>query len=357
MGVQPHRSRDVRRTAPGGRRLDRAAFRAGGQHLHRARLSGGACSPGRGRCWMPPPPLRAPWLWYLCTLATAAAAVALPTWAATVYLFLAPLSYAVIRVTPVRRGSALGCGAAGRGVRDHPRWGRADPHDPAASAAASVDAAQTTALARYSHAVRQHAPRSTRAGDSIVHDSVLTTLLSAAAPAPDSEALAAADGGDAIGHLQDAAPPPRRRDDRSAGQVASRIVGATATSPPRSRCRRRRTTRVGYPAVQATTPCIPPVQAMVNSLQHAGSAHVPGRTLAERRRHRTAGRCGSRSATPASGSIRCPPSRWAGSGCGSRSSSGSPVPVATCTSTPARGTARHPIVWHRRRGQRRREMA
>ena len=70
-----------------------------------------------------------------------------------------------------------------------------------------MDAAQATALDRYSHAVRQHALEVERVQvDSIVHDSVLTTLLSAArAYTPEAKELAARMAGAAIGHLRDAA--------------------------------------------------------------------------------------------------------------------------------------------------------
>src|SRR5690606_23597529 len=73
--------------------------------------------------------------------------------------------------------------------------------------ARSVDAAQQTALDRYAHAVRHHAVEVERARvDSIVHDSVLTTLLAAArAETPDSKRLAASMAGYAIGHVREAA--------------------------------------------------------------------------------------------------------------------------------------------------------
>ena len=73
-------------------------------------------------------------------------------------------------------------------------------------AATQVDRAQQTALERYSHAVRQHAIEAERVQvDAIVHDSVLTTLLSAArAYTPEAKELAATMAGNAIGHLREA---------------------------------------------------------------------------------------------------------------------------------------------------------
>ena len=74
------------------------------------------------------------------------------------------------------------------------------------NAATAVDRAQQTALERYSHAVRQHAIEAERVQvDAIVHDSVLTTFLSAArAFTPEAKELAATMAGNAIGHLRDA---------------------------------------------------------------------------------------------------------------------------------------------------------
>jgi hypothetical protein len=223
-----------------------------------------------------------PWLWYLCTLATAAAAVALPTWAATVYLFLAPLAYAVIRITP--SGGAARWDAAlldavyaiilGGAVLILMTLLR--------SAAASVDAAQTTALARYSHAVRQHATEVERVQvDSIVHDSVLTTLLSAAsAYDPDSEALAGRMAASAIGHLKDAAAAsPDGEATVPPSQVASRIVGATSTLSAPFDVRGVADDPRGIPVQAADAVYSAAVQAMVNSLQHAGNAPSTERWL------------------------------------------------------------------------------
>jgi signal transduction histidine kinase len=216
-----------------------------------------------------------PWLWYLCTLATAAAAVALPTWMASLYLFVAPLAYAVIRVTPSGGGAqwqsalldtvyAIILGGAVLILMTLLR-----------SAAASLDAAQTTALARYSHAIRQHATEVERVQvDSIVHDSVLTTLLSAAsAYNADSRALAGRMAEQAIGHLKDAAAVVP--DDESSvplSQVATRIIGATTTLSAPFALHSQPVVEGSIPVQAADAVYSAAVQAMVNSLQHAGSS-------------------------------------------------------------------------------------
>lgn len=216
-----------------------------------------------------------PWLWFLCTVATASATIALSTWGATVYLVVAPVVYGIIRLTPSGGGASWDLAALdtvyaillGGAVLMIIALLR--------GAAASLDAAQATALARYSHAVRQHATEVERVQvDSIVHDSVLTTLLSAArAYAPDAMELSAVMAGNAIGHLKEAeASSPDDESTVGLNQLADRISGAAATlSAPFN----VHTVGIGIGAVPvqvAEALYSAAVQAMVNSLQHAGPA-------------------------------------------------------------------------------------
>lgn len=223
-----------------------------------------------------------PWLWFLCTVATAAAAIAFSVWVASAYLILAPAVYGVIRLTPS---------------------GGAAPWDLAAldtvyaillggavlmiitllrGAAAKLDAAQTTALARYSHAVRQHATEIERVQvDSIVHDSVLTTLLSAArAYTPEAMQLAATMAANAIGHLREAeASAPDDESMVSVVQVSDRILGASSTLSAPFEARALGVGVGSMPVQAAEALYSAAVQAMVNSLQHAGSAESLSRWL------------------------------------------------------------------------------
>jgi signal transduction histidine kinase len=223
-----------------------------------------------------------PWLWFLCTVATAAAAIALSTWLATVYLVIAPSVYGVIRLTPSGGGAhwdlaaldtvyAMLLGGAVLMIITLLR-----------GAAASVDAAQATALARYSHAVRQHATEVERVQvDSIVHDSVLTTLISAAlAYTPEAMALSATMASNAIGHLKEAAASSP--DDESlvgVNQLADRIMGAaeTLSAPFASRVLGVGAGSIAVQVAEALYSAS--VQAMVNSLQHAGPAEGVDRWL------------------------------------------------------------------------------
>lgn len=217
------------------------------------------------------------WLYYLVTVATAMAAIGFNTLFGTVYLFLAPLIYLVVRASPV--GGEAGWQLAtleavysiilGGAVMIIVTMLR--------QAASSVDAAQATALDRYGHAVRQHATEVERVQvDSIVHDSVLTTLLSAArAYTPQAKELAATMAGNAIGHLRDAAAASP--DDGTTVRfttLVDRITDAASalSSPYDVRIRSVGTRSLPVHAAEALYSAA--VQAMVNSLQHAGEAGV-----------------------------------------------------------------------------------
>jgi signal transduction histidine kinase len=142
-------------------------------------------------------------------------------------------------------------------------------------AAADVDAAQATAVRRYSRAIREHATEVERVQvDAIVHDSVLTTLLSAArADTIEAKTLSARMARNAIDHL-DAA--------------ASDGPGSTVPPVPLVELRQRITAAVSalaapvdvhggplgsrtVPAAVADAMASAALQAAVNSVQHAGA--------------------------------------------------------------------------------------
>lgn len=217
------------------------------------------------------------WLYYLITVATAMASIGFNTVFGTIYLFLAPLVYLVIRASPA--GGSAGWQLAtlesvysiilGGAVMIIVTMLR--------QAASSVDNAQATALDRYGHAVRQHATEVERVQvDSIVHDSVLTTLLSAArAYTPQAKELAAVMAGNAIGHLRDAAAASP--DDGTMVRfttLVDRITDAAAALSSPYEIRVRSVGTRSLPVHAAETLYSAAVQAMVNSLQHAGESGV-----------------------------------------------------------------------------------
>jgi hypothetical protein len=215
------------------------------------------------------------WLYYLINVATSTAAIAFSARLSSIYLFVVPAIYGIVRMTPAGGGEMVAAaildsvysiilGGAVVVLITLLRY-----------TATNVDIAQSAALERYGHAVRHHATEVERVQvDSIVHDSVLTTFISAArAYTPEGMALSAAMAGNAIGYLHDAALV--QPDDGSTVRlraVAQRIVDAASgmTRPFQVRTvdvgPRSVPASVGEAVVSAAT------QAMVNSIQHAGES-------------------------------------------------------------------------------------
>ena len=218
-----------------------------------------------------------PWLWLLCTVGTSAAAVAFGAWIATAYLIVAPLAYGVVRTTPSGGGKIWESAALDTAYAIILGGAVLILITLLRQAAASVDNAQSTALERYAHAVRQHATEVERVQvDSIVHDSVLTTFLSAArAYTPEAKELAARMARNAIGHLKDAAASSPD-DDATVrmNQLAHRIMGATATLSAPFELHAAHMNDSTIPIQSAEAVYSAAVQAMVNSLQHAGAGTV-----------------------------------------------------------------------------------
>ncbi|GHF15206.1 sensor histidine kinase [Pseudolysinimonas yzui] len=219
-------------------------------------------------------PIDSYWLYFLLTIATTMASVALEIPIAVVYTIGAPILYGVIRVTPPGGGAdpvaavldSVYSMLLGGGILIMIAVLR--------SAASGVDTAQQNALERYSHAVRQHATEAERVQvDSIVHDSVLTTLLSAArAFSPEAKTLAATMAGNAIGHLREAVTVAPDSEATVSGEtVAKRIVTAAESMSERFEVRLFAEEWCDIPVHVAEAAYSATVQAMVNSLQHAGA--------------------------------------------------------------------------------------
>lgn len=217
------------------------------------------------------------WLNWLLTVAIGMAAIAFSTTLATVVLFVAPIAFMLVRVTP-SGGSApwelavLECILAiilGGAVLIIVTMLR--------QAASAVDLAQSTAIERYSNAVRLHATEVERVQvDAIVHDNVLTTLLTAAqAELPAAKALAATMAANAISHLQDAAlAAPGDERIISTAELAERISQSVRAFTQPIDLRVSEVADRAVPVHTAATIHSAAVQAIVNSLQHAGDNGV-----------------------------------------------------------------------------------
>jgi signal transduction histidine kinase len=220
----------------------------------------------------------APWLYYICTVATTAAVVAVPAPVATGYTIIVPATYGVIRLLPAG-GSAVPLLAVldamyavilGVVVLIIVTMLR--------QAAESVDSAQEAALQRYDLAARQHATENERVKvDALVHDSVLTTLLAAAAAeSTDEQALAARMALDAVKRLDEAgASGPRALDRVGLPVLVRRLRAALTTFSAPFTVRVVNAGGVELPVEAVDALYSAAVQAMVNSMQHADE---PGRS-------------------------------------------------------------------------------
>jgi signal transduction histidine kinase len=214
-----------------------------------------------------------PWLYYLCTVATTASVIAVPVAPAVAYTVAVPALYGVVRLSP------------SGGAADDPVRAVLDTLYAVIlgivvlviitmlrQAAEAVDAAQEGALQRYDMAARQHANEMERVKvDALVHDSVLTTLLSAAAAnTPAERQLASRMAADAVRRLDEAAVEVPGVADRADLSVLARRLRAAVTgfSAPFI-VRVTDTSGVELPVEAVDALSSAAVQAMVNSVQHA----------------------------------------------------------------------------------------
>ncbi len=225
----------------------------------------------------PIPRTQTPWPWWFITIGSTAAAMGFAPWRATVYTALAPAVFVVIRLLPVG-GHAGVTRAVLDGVYTAILSGAVLVIAVVLRrAATAVDAAQATAVRRYSAAIREHATEVERVQvDAIVHDSVLTTLLSAArAETVDAKALSARMARNAIDHLAAAAADtPGAAGPVPLTELRSRICGAVSALAAPVRLVERRVSDLPLPAVVADALASAALQAAVNSVQHAGDAGV-----------------------------------------------------------------------------------
>ncbi|TFD77086.1 sensor histidine kinase [Cryobacterium psychrophilum] len=214
-----------------------------------------------------------PWLWYLCTVATSCAAIGFRLRWAAIYTVVAPVAYGVVRMHPSGGGADLLLASLdvlyavllGQVVLIIITMLR--------TASSNVDLAQSNALTQYLYSVRQHATEVERVEvDSIVHDSVLATLLSAAGARTDKGAeLAATMAANAVARLLEASTA--RPDDEALvpfARLCERLRHEVAASPVPFSFVDRSEPRFTLPEQVSEALFAAALQAMVNSVQHAG---------------------------------------------------------------------------------------
>jgi signal transduction histidine kinase len=216
----------------------------------------------------------AAWVYYLCNVATGFAAVAVRRrwWIAAAYTTVTPVVLAALRTLPEGGGASIE-----RAVLDgfYCFFLGAVMLVVAISlriAARNVDAAQSQALTRYADAVRHNATEAERTRvDALVHDSVLTTLLSAArSRTPETMALSARMARNAMGHLtaaQSSFPIPAAEVplDVLVGRIRLAVAELSAVFDVHFR-----DVSGAVPDAAAEALVTAATQAMVNSANHAG---------------------------------------------------------------------------------------
>ncbi|WP_423918493.1 sensor histidine kinase [Frigoribacterium sp. 2-23] len=214
-----------------------------------------------------------PWVWYLVTVATSAATLAFSSWVAIGYLFVAPLTYGLIRLTPSGGGVPPSTAALDAMYSIILGGALLILITMIRQAAANVDAAQATAVARYSNAIREHATELERVQvDAIVHDSVLTTFIQAArAYSPDERELATNMARNAMAHVASAASTtPFDESNTSLRSLCERLQTVSREMGVDVDIREAGIDGKGVPSRAAEALYSASVQALVNSSQHAG---------------------------------------------------------------------------------------
>jgi len=221
-----------------------------------------------------------PWLWFICTVATAYAALAFSPLIAGIYTVVTPAVYGVLHATEMGGGAGVTAGILDAVYAIILGGALLVLITMLRQAASEVDVAQAAALERYSAVAREHASETERVQvDALVHDSVLTTLL-AAASARTQEAMdvAARMAANALGHL-DTSSDPGLTDATVLGvdRLSDRIIAtARAFSSPFD-VTVSQISDAPIPAAVADAIHSAAAQAMVNSMQHGGPGQLDRR--------------------------------------------------------------------------------
>lgn len=216
-----------------------------------------------------------PWPWFLASVAVAAAAAAyLKVRRPIAYLALAVIAYGYVRLLPSGGGvpidemlldglSTVTFGGAVITIMTTFR-----------RATSAVDAAQSAALLRHAEAATQDAISRERVRvDALVHDSVLTTLLEAArSTTPEAMELSARMAEEAIGHLEAAGEVTgSATEQRAASELPEGLEGAVAQLGGGIDVHVGALGGRMLPIDVSDALHSAAMQAVVNSLQHAGA--------------------------------------------------------------------------------------
>lgn len=212
-----------------------------------------------------------PWLWYIVAVATACAVISFNVWLAGLYVVIVPLIYAIVRVLP--SGGLASPGLAALDALYVFILGAFNLIlvTTLRKAADRVDRAQQAAMLRYSVAVTHDAMEAERLHvDALVHDRVLTTLLSASKSSSAMERdLVVGMARDALRALHSSGEPDDPGFETTLGELAERLANAARVLSPGFNYAQQSIPERAVPGDVAEAVFSAAVQAMVNSLQHA----------------------------------------------------------------------------------------
>lgn len=216
-----------------------------------------------------------PWLWGICNVAMAAAVVSFSEWFAGTYVFALSVAWCLIRLTPAG-------GAAGiqRGLQDA---GYVFILGIAVlmvalllrRTAAEVDTRHLTAVARYATVTKEHESEKQRVSvDALLHDSVLATFLQVSRAGTATERrLAARLAIKSLNVIADTEESFDREHTRvTAAEITDRFQQMKTELGVPLTLRTEGPDTHDIPYAVAETVSAAAFQAMVNSVQHAGSA-------------------------------------------------------------------------------------
>lgn len=232
-----------------------------------------------------------PWLWYIVIVAVGAAAVSFtPLWAG-IYTVVVPVVYAILRILPAGGGASVPLALLDATYTLLLGSFLVIVIASLRQSASRVDLAQSTAVARYADAAKRAATEQERTRvDTVIHDRVLSTLLAAArSTTPDDRRIAVQMAERALVALQSADAETDASPDLPATALVERcraLADALGTEAPDTEARGTTVAFATAATVKGTVPArvlegvySAVVQAIVNSIQHAGTTDAHGRPV------------------------------------------------------------------------------
>jgi signal transduction histidine kinase len=219
-----------------------------------------------------------PWLWYIVIVAVGAAAISFPPVWAGVYTVAVPVVYAALRVLPAGGGASVPLALLDATYTLLLGSFLVIVITALRQAASRVDLAQSLAVRRYSDAAKRAATEQERTRvDTVIHDRVLSTLLAASRSAgPEERRMAVQMAERALVALQSADAETEAAPDLPTSVLAERCRALAEALAAEVGFATSGTFDGTLPARVLEGVYSATVQAIVNSIQHAGATDAHG---------------------------------------------------------------------------------